>query len=64
MISFYKKQIEIAALFPTDKDKICDWIENSFDENIILTINKIKQYFANKMDNDDVNTISKILIDY
>lgn len=37
LISFYKKQIEIAALFPTDKDKICDWIENSFDENIVLT---------------------------
>lgn len=37
LISFYKNQIEIAALFPTDKDKICDWIENSFAENIVLT---------------------------
>ena len=37
LISFYKNQIEIAALFPTDKDKICDWIENIFAENIVLT---------------------------
>ena len=37
IISFYKKQVETASTFPTRKDDICDWIEDNYSENIILT---------------------------
>lgn len=37
LITFYKKQIETASAFPTHKDDICDWIEEQYSDNIILT---------------------------
>lgn len=37
IISFYKEQIETASTFPTRKDDICDWIEERYSDNIILT---------------------------
>lgn len=37
LISFYKKQIEVAALFPTHNEDVCDWIDSNFSDSIIVT---------------------------
>lgn len=37
LVNFYKQQVEVASTFPTHKDDVCDWIEDYFSDNIILT---------------------------
>ena len=37
LVNFYKQQVEVASTFPTHKDDVCDWIEDNFSDNIILT---------------------------
>lgn len=37
LVQFYKDKAEIAAGFPTDKDKVCEWAEAQFPETLIIT---------------------------
>lgn len=47
LIQFYKQQIDIAARFPTDKNAVCDWIENNYASEIVVSSrarNELKKY--------------------
>ena len=35
-IRFYKEMVDIAAHFPTDKDKVCEWIEENYSKLITV----------------------------
>ncbi|WP_028510236.1 hypothetical protein [Ruminococcus sp. NK3A76] len=36
LIQFYQQLYELAASFPKDKNAVCDWIESSFSDEIIV----------------------------
>lgn len=36
LIAFYKKQIDVAAAFPTHNEDVCDWIESNFSDSIAV----------------------------
>lgn len=47
IISFYKNKVRLAAYAPTENDKVCGWIENSFADTLFLTTrakNEMKKY--------------------
>ncbi len=37
ILQFYREYIELAEKFPTDKNKICEWAEKCFGDNIIIS---------------------------
>lgn len=37
LVLFYKEQVDIAASFPTDKDSVCQWIDDSFSGQLIVS---------------------------
>lgn len=37
LIQFYREKADMAAEFPTVKDKICDWAEAHFSEDMLIT---------------------------
>lgn len=36
LVEFYKKMYDLAAAFPTDKEEVCDWIEEHFGAQIVV----------------------------
>lgn len=39
IISFYKSKSEVAAEFPTETAKVCDWLEDKFSEYFVVSQN-------------------------
>ncbi len=37
LIQFYQQQLDIAAQYPTDKNEICNWIEEFFSAELVLS---------------------------
>ncbi len=37
LVAFYREKADIAAEFPTVKDKICDWAEERFAQELVIT---------------------------
>lgn len=37
LVAFYREKADIAAEFPTSRDKICDWAESRFADNLVIT---------------------------
>ncbi|MBP0974262.1 MAG: hypothetical protein J5851_10195 [Oscillospiraceae bacterium] len=37
LVQFYRQKADLAATFPTVKDKICDWAEELFAEELLIT---------------------------
>ena len=36
LMSFYKEQVNIVASFPTNKDSVCQWIDDNFSEQLTV----------------------------
>lgn len=37
LVQFYQQQLDIAAQYPTDKNEICNWIEEFFSAELVLS---------------------------